>query len=244
MTKFLFTMLPANDLGLPTRLLPIARFLANRGHEVAAFNPSPAPAQLIEEAGLANLPMPERPMPALTFDDVRISEAWDVDDIFAGLYTDDEYVRAATAMHVDLIRDYAPDAVVDSFGLLTCLATRILKLPLATVLQGNFHPASNGFLWWKNERPSRLPSAAPAINKAAAQYGLPPIARCIDLLAGDLFLIVGTPETDPLPPTANVTYVGQIVWQRGDSELPDWVSAADMGLLRQSSLQKLLSDSL
>ncbi len=39
MAKFLFTMLPANDLGPPTRLVPIARALADRGHEVAVFNP-------------------------------------------------------------------------------------------------------------------------------------------------------------------------------------------------------------
>jgi UDP:flavonoid glycosyltransferase YjiC (YdhE family) len=225
MARFLFTMLPANDLGLPTRLLPIARVLANRGHEVAVFNPSPAPAKLIEEAGLPNLSLPPGPMPALAFDDVQISEAWDVDEMLAGVYTDEVYLRAATVMHLDLIRDYAPDVVVDSFGLLTCLAARILKLPLATVLQGNFHPASNGFLWWKGPRPGASPTAAPAINKVAAAYGLPPIARCIDLLAGDLSLVVGTPETDPLSPAANVTYVGQIVWQRGNSQLPDWVNA-------------------
>ena len=38
MAKFLFTMMLANDLGLPTRLVPIARELADRGHEVAIFN--------------------------------------------------------------------------------------------------------------------------------------------------------------------------------------------------------------
>jgi hypothetical protein len=61
MSKFLFTMLPANDLGLPTRLVPIARALADRGHDVAVFNPAPVPAKLIEDAGLKNLPMPSRP---------------------------------------------------------------------------------------------------------------------------------------------------------------------------------------
>jgi hypothetical protein len=64
MPKFLFTMLPANDLGLPTRLVPIARALADRGHDVAVFNPAPAPTKLIDDAGLKNLPMPSRPMPA------------------------------------------------------------------------------------------------------------------------------------------------------------------------------------
>lgn len=63
MSKFLFTMVPANDLGLPTRLVPIARALADRGHDVAVFNPSPAPAKLIADAGLTNLPMPSPPAP-------------------------------------------------------------------------------------------------------------------------------------------------------------------------------------
>jgi UDP:flavonoid glycosyltransferase YjiC (YdhE family) len=225
MTKFLFTMFPANDLGLPTRLLPIARELANRDHDVAVFNPAPAPTKLIADAGFINLPMPPRPMPPPTLDDEQVASAWDVDQLFAGVCVDQDYVCAAIALHVDLIRDYAPDVVVDSFGPFTCLAARILKIPLATVLQGNFHPASDGFLWWKGKRPDGLPSAAPAINIASAEYGQPPVARCVDLLAGDLSLIVGTPESDPLPATANVTYVGQIIWQRGNAELPDWISS-------------------
>ena len=40
MSRFLFTMLPANDLGLPTRLVPIARALADRGHDAAAVWPN------------------------------------------------------------------------------------------------------------------------------------------------------------------------------------------------------------
>jgi hypothetical protein len=63
MAKFLFTMMPANDLGLPTRLVPIARALADRGHGVAVFSPAPVPATLIDDAGLKNLPMPSRRMP-------------------------------------------------------------------------------------------------------------------------------------------------------------------------------------
>jgi hypothetical protein len=49
--KFLFTMLPVDDHGLPTRLLPVARILTDRCHNVAIFNPAPAPAKLIEETG-------------------------------------------------------------------------------------------------------------------------------------------------------------------------------------------------
>jgi len=225
MSRFLFTMLPANDLGLPTRLVPIARTLADRGHDVAVFNPAPAPSKLIEDAGLKNLPMPSRPMPDSWGDLTQASSAWDVEQMFGALFGDEEFVRAATAVNIDVIRDFDPDVVVDSFGLFSGLAARILQVPMASVLQGNFHPASDGFIWWNGNRPAGLPSAAPIVNKVAQEHEAAPVARCVDLLAGDLSLIVGTPETDPLPATAGVVYVGPIVWQRGNATLPLWVHA-------------------
>ncbi len=227
MAKFLFTMMPANDLGLPTRLVPIARALADRGHEVAVFNPAPAPSKLIAEAGLQNLPMPSRPMPAPVMDLAQAGSAWDVEEFFSAVYLDEEATGGETAVYLDVIRDYDPEVVVDSFGLLTCLAARVLEVPLVTVLQGNIHPASDGFLWWKKDRPAGLPSAAAVINKVAAEHGLRPVERCADLLAGNLSLILGTPETDPLPASANVQYVGPIVWQREKAVLPEWVDALD-----------------
>lgn len=135
----------------------------------------------------------------------QASAAWDVEEMFAARYNDEEYVRASTALHVDVVRDFTPGVVLDSFGLLTCLAARILKVPLVSVLQGNFPPASDGFLWWQGQRPVGLPSAAPIMNKVAAEYGIAPVASCARIcLAGNLSLIVGTPETDPLPASASV----------------------------------------
>ena len=229
MAKFLFTMLPANDLGLPTRLVPIARALADRGHEVGVFNPAPAPARLIEEAGLNNVPMPARSVPDPPFDLAKASQAWDVEEFFGWLFADEEFVRASTALHLDVIREFKPDVVVDSFGVFACLAARVAGVPLATVLQGNFHPESDGFRWWAGKRPAGLPSIVPLINKIAIEYGSVPVTRSVDLLAGDLSLIVGTPETDPVSPTARVTHIGPIVWQRGDAELPREIAALRSG---------------
>jgi UDP:flavonoid glycosyltransferase YjiC (YdhE family) len=223
-------MLPANDLGLPTRVAPIARALADRGHEVAMFNPSPAPSQLIAAAGLTNLPVPARPMPAPAMDITEVSLAWDVEHMFAAFYTSEEYTRKATDVYLDLIRDYDPDMVVDSFDLLACLAARILKVPLVTVLQGNFHPASRGFLWWEDKRPAGLPSATAFINTVRAEHGLPPVDRCVELMEGDLSLIVGTPETDPVSAGANVTHIGPLVWQTSNAALPEWVDSLDGNL--------------
>jgi hypothetical protein len=146
MYKFLFIMLLANDLSLTTRRVPVARTLADRGHDVAVFNPAPAPSKLIAEAGLQNLPMPSRPMPAPVMDLAQVGSAWDVEELFAAVYFDEKSTQGETAVYLDVIRDYDPDVVVDSFGLLTCLAARVLAVPLVTVLQGNIHPASDGFL--------------------------------------------------------------------------------------------------
>src|SRR5215471_19297548 len=102
MSKLLFTMLPANTLGLSALLLPIARALADRGHNVAMFNPAPAPAKLIDDAGLRNLRcMPWRSRPIPSFDPAQMSLAWDAEQEFAAIYGDERYTRAATAFYVD-----------------------------------------------------------------------------------------------------------------------------------------------
>lgn len=61
MTKFLFTTLPTNDLGLLTRSLPIARELASHGHVILFCSPAKAPSRLLAEAGFENL-IPRHPL--------------------------------------------------------------------------------------------------------------------------------------------------------------------------------------
>jgi MGT family glycosyltransferase len=39
-----------------------------------------------------------------------------------------------------------------------------------------------------------------------------------------LTLVLGIPETDPLPENANVIYIGPILWQRQNNELPQWIA--------------------
>jgi UDP:flavonoid glycosyltransferase YjiC (YdhE family) len=55
----------------------------------------------------------------------------------------------------------------------------------------------------------------------------------MELTAGDLTLVIGTPETDPLPSTARATYIGPILWQSPHAVLPEWIEtwAADRPLV-------------
>jgi MGT family glycosyltransferase len=85
------------------------------------------------------------------------------------------------------------------------------------------HPQSRGFIWWK-EPPPDLPTPVASIKTVLAELQLKPITTAGELSVGDITMVVGMPETDPLPDTANVTYIGPILWQRSDERLPDWVA--------------------
>ncbi len=260
LSKFLFTTLPTNDLGLLTRSLPIARKLIERGHEVAFSCPAKAPNALIREAGFKNL-KPKHPLYHFELDDINLKglirlskssslkneygnifnfffqlikaiplrfasftpEVWNMDHAGAMIgMMNTNFVEANCIAIMKLIMEFEPEVIVDFWNPFACIAARILDKPLVSVIQVDAHPANKGFIWWK-EPPKKIPSAVPAINKVLSTYALQPITKMEDLHLGDLTLIVGTPETDPLPNKSSGTYIGPILWQKNDAELPDWI---------------------
>ena len=252
MKKFLFTTLMTNDLGLLTRSLPIARELRDRGNEVVFSHPAKAPRQIISDADFENIPPKWPMHYILTGDfslssiykilrsrnflrDLSIfisfgknmnqyssSECWNIDQMmcYGGMCLEN-LVRADSTAYIELIQDYKPDVVVDFGNLGACIAARALKIPLITVLQANIHPQSDGFIWWK-EPPPDLPSPVQSINNVLVEHQLKPIHKTGDLFIGEKTLVVGMPETDPLPETADVIYVGAVLWQKSKENMPDW----------------------
>ena len=250
MSRFLFTTLPSNDLGLLTRSLPIARELKLRGHEVAYCHPARSPQILIGEAGFQNV-LPDdplyhmmadsslrgllrllargRPLRTLSvlrktiraFQQLSAAELWNIDQFSATVTAGS--LRADVAALVQLIRSLHADAVVDFWDLRACIAARILGKPLITVIQSQQHPESPGFIWWKDP-PTEIPSAVPVINGVLREHGVPAIRTVGDLFIGDLTLVLGIPELDPLPQTACVTYIGPVLWQKPEAVVPPWIT--------------------
>lgn len=260
MTKFLFTTLPTNDLGLLTRSLPIARELSKRGHEIAFCSPAQAPSKLIAEAGFENL-LPKHPIfcfmaeePSLrgglrvirsaqvkrdygnlfnfliklvcalpTKVALKTPEVWTMDHAGALLgMLNQGFVRANCDALRALMIDCGADVLVDFWNPFACIAAKALQLPLVTVVQADVHPDGQGFIWWK-QPPADLPSPTPVLNKVLADYGLEPICKTEELFVGDLTLVLGMPETDPLPQAADATYIGPVLWQKSGAKLPDWI---------------------
>jgi UDP:flavonoid glycosyltransferase YjiC (YdhE family) len=264
MTKFLFTTLPTNDLGLLTRSLPIAQELAASGHKVSFCSPAPAPSRLIAEAGFENR-IPKHPiyefvargqslrglisfiasnqwrtrygsvlhflrklivaLPIKSTPDTL--EIWNTDHA-GGLMgmLNEGFVRANCEAFKELIEEYEPDIIVDFWNPFAVIAARSLQKPLITIIQADAHPASQGFIWWKPP-PAAIPTPIPIVNRVLVDFSLPPISTLSELSVGDLTLVVGMPETDPLPANTDVTYIGPILWQNEKAKLPDWID--DLG---------------
>ena len=152
------------------------------------------------------------------------AEIWDIDHFMYLLGMSHENgIRAAVRSLMDLIEAYEPDMIVDFWNPFACIAARACHKPLITVIQADAHPLSRGFIWWKAPS-SDLPTPVPFINSIMTELQLPSIRKTGELFVGDLTLVVGMPETDPLPDTADVTYIGPILWQRIDEKLPDWIT--------------------
>jgi UDP:flavonoid glycosyltransferase YjiC (YdhE family) len=129
---------------------------------------------------------------------------------------------------IDVVRRIDVDVVVDFWNPFAAIAARAASKPLVTVIQADAHPASNGFIWWRDPPPD-VPTPVPTINAILGELGLDAISTFADLSVGDLTLVVGTPLTDPLPPDAQVTYIGPAVWQHPRAVLPPWVERLGRG---------------
>jgi len=151
-------------------------------------------------------------------------EVWNMDHAGAlmGLLNEG-FVRASCSALQATMVDCGADVVVDFWNPLAVMAARAQNIPVITVIQADAHPASQGFIWWKTH-PSHLPTPVPVMNKVLAEHALPAVSRLGELCVGDLTLVVGMPETDPLPATADVTYIGPILWQKPGATLPEWIA--------------------
>ncbi len=164
--------------------------------------------------------------PAIRFAPL-ITEIWNMDHAaaIAGMMNKN-FVQANCEAYKKLIIDFDADFIVDFWNPFACIAARALNKPLITVIQADGHPENKRLIWWK-EHPKDLPSAVPAINNILKSYGLKTINKMEELNIGDLTLVVGTPETDPIPKTAEGIHIGPILWQNSDAILPDWIEKID-----------------
>jgi hypothetical protein len=126
-------------------------------------------------------------------------EVWNMDHAGAMMgMLNRGFVRANCEGFRQLMKSCRADVIVDFWNPFAVIAARASGIPVITVIQANAHPKSDGFIWWKAP-PSDIPTPVNVVNRVHKDYGLGPIESLADLSVGDLTLVLGTPETDPLP---------------------------------------------
>jgi UDP:flavonoid glycosyltransferase YjiC (YdhE family) len=223
MSKIMISTIISNDLGPIMRMMPIAKLLRDSGHEVMFCNRAWAPSKVIEENGFKNYPIAPNRQPEIWPDEIT-PEIWNGSQgMSTEGFLDLAYIRDLVGTYIQLFDEVRPDLVVDTWNQASCIAARFKKIPLVTINQADLHPQGNGLIWWKNP-PENLPDPMPVINKLLLELELEPITKKPEeLLVGDLDLVVGIPETDPLPASADVHYVGSLQEVSKSGELPEKV---------------------
>jgi len=156
-------------------------------------------------------------------------EVWNMGQVGAQMgMLDERFVASSVDAYGKLIRAVRPDAVVDFWNPFAVIAARAAGTPVISVLQADAHPAGRGFIWWKDP-PAGLPDPVPVLNRVMRSRGLPPVAKFEELSLGDLTLVVGCPETDPLPEAARPDYIGPLLWEQPGQAMPEWLDRMEGG---------------
>jgi UDP:flavonoid glycosyltransferase YjiC (YdhE family) len=163
-------------------------------------------------------------VPALPLKSVPKSrEVWNMDHAGAIMgMLNEGFVRANCEAFRQLMKSCRADVIVDFWNPFAVIAARASRKPVITVIQANAHPKSDGFIWWK-PLPPDIPTPVNVVNRVLKDYGLGCIGSLAELSVGDLTLVVGTPETDPLPDGVEVEHIGAVLWQNEGVRLPTWI---------------------
>jgi len=150
------------------------------------------------------------------------AETWNMDHAFAmtGLLNAN-FIKAQCKAYLKVIEQSRPDVIVDFWNPFASIAGKVAGIPLITVNQADALPGGSGFVWWK-QKPASIPTIVPAINKVLRSYGLAPIKEIEELNVGNLTLVTGMPETDPLNGDNDFHYIGSVLWQNPHAEIPQW----------------------
>lgn len=141
-----------SGLGPMSRSLPIAEGLQREGYIVKYFGFENAKPYM-NKIGIEEL-----------------SENFNIKDIKKGVQTPNwycaeqfweiigygnmEWVEKKVEELIEYLKDFSPDFIISDLGILSCIAARIMDIPLIAITQSCYHPniAFGRIRWWEEEQ--------------------------------------------------------------------------------------------
>ncbi|MGM1050635.1 MAG: glycosyltransferase [Bacillota bacterium] len=211
----------SGGLGPVLRCLPIANLFKNNGDQVVFSIYDTAAALLLKKIGYLVLDDDDPSMPAQSYKIEPSSTFFNMDHYFAQIgLLDQNFLESWIFHRIAMLEKVHPDIVFVDMSPHTLIAAKFLGVPVVSITQGCFHPQGEAVFSW-GEHPRNLPKIAPIINPILDNLKLPSIERMEELNSGDLDIIPGIPETDPIS-DPEVVFLGPI--NTDHNFLPETVS--------------------
>ncbi|WP_127531422.1 glycosyltransferase [Paenibacillus kobensis] len=191
------------------RCLPAARILKQKGYEVAFSVYGAKAAEVVKDNGFIHLEDADPMQP--TQDAVKISTVfYNLDHYYAQRgFTDERFVEQWIAGRIEMVKQYKPRVVISDQSPHTAIAAKYFNLPLMAIGQSCFHPFGEALFFEARAVPPGM-RVTPIFNRVLHSLGLPPITKVEDLNLGDINLVLGVPEMDPIT-MDSIKYAGPIL---------------------------------
>ncbi|WP_405080230.1 glycosyltransferase [Paenibacillus chitinolyticus] len=211
----------SGGLGPVLRSLPLADKFRQAGDFVSFSVYGESSASFIKRQGYSHLDDDDPVMPSEEKLLPPSPVFYDLDHYYAAAGLLDEAFAESWVRHrISMLEKAGADLAVADMSPHTVIAARYLGIPVVSITQACFHPYGEPMYAW-GDAPRNLPRVTPVINKILAKLRLPAIRSMEDLNLGDLDLVPGIPETDPIS-HPGVCYVGQLA-HKIDAPRPAWI---------------------
>lgn len=193
--------------GSLAQVLPIVEQL-NRSAFKTVFSIAHGAAHAVQKLQYDFIPYPDVGTPELVTPKGR---TWcDLDHYWGRFgFADEKYFTKLVESRLRIVEQLQPDLLLTQFCPPTEIIARITGIPLICVTQSCWHPKGKSLTWWKREQLDYA-RVTPVVNKILAKHGAAPIERMEDLNSGNLTIIPGFPEFDPVQD--DVLYTGPLQW--------------------------------
>jgi hypothetical protein len=193
--------------GSLAQVLPIIERLPKSKFKTV-FSIAHGAAHAIQKLQYDFIPYPDAGTPGLVTPKGR---TWcDLDHYWGRFgFADENYFTKLVESRLRIVEELQPGLLLTQFCPPTEIIARITGIPLICVTQSCWHPKGKSLTWWQS-RQMDYPRVTPVVNKILRQHGAEPIERMEDLNRGNLTIIPGFPEFDPVQD--EVLYTGPLQW--------------------------------
>ena len=137
--------------------------------------------------------------------------------------TSERKIRHILDQYIEIVEYSKPDVLIGDTSLLVWILSQKVGIPAIQIIRFAFHPERAGLIWWK-KIPTEItpPDSLKLFNPLLKKIGLKQINKAEDLLRGDLYLVPGIPEIEPVEADTKTIHVGDLTLSVEETSPPSW----------------------